>query len=103
MPSEAIGPLRALCARYLEPLREEFGPVHVNSGHRSPDWNRRVGGAPASQHVYGKHGYGVAADVRCQRGTPTAWYRFLDRRGAGGLGLYDAFVHVDNRVQRARW
>lgn len=103
VPAIARNPLRRLCVRYLEPLRDEFGPVYVTSGHRPADYNRAVGGAPFSQHVYGTHGYGVAADVRCQRGSPREWFQFLDDLRAGGLGLYDAWVHVDNRVQRARW
>jgi zinc D-Ala-D-Ala carboxypeptidase len=95
--------LRSLCQEWLEPLRDRFGRVTVHSGHRSAAWNRAVGGAPLSQHVYGEHGYGVAADVSCERGTPREWFEFLDRLGAPALGLYDTHVHVDNRRQHARW
>lgn len=103
VPARSRGVLERLCRRYLEPLRDRFGPVTVISGHRSARHNAEVGGAPRSQHVYGAWGYGVAADVRCERGSPREWYEFLNGLGAGGLGLYDGHVHVDNRPGRARW
>src|SRR5690242_701046 len=94
VPARSLHRLRLLCRDYLEPLRAEFGPVHVNSGHRDRAYNARVGGAPRSQHVYGAFGPGVAADVHCERGSVAAWYDFLDRLGAGGLGRYPTWVHV---------
>lgn len=102
-PARSIPVLKRLCSVYLEPLRASYGPTTVVSGFRSPEHNRAVGGAPLSQHVYGQHGYGVAADVVCARGTPRDWYALLDGLGAGGLGLYPGHVHVDNRKRRARW
>ena len=50
--------LRALCLHVLEPIRERFGPVVINSGYRSPELNRMVGGAASSQHCLGE-----AADI----------------------------------------
>lgn len=102
-PGRSLPVLRNLCRLYLEPLRASYGPVTVLSGHRSPQHNAAVGGAPLSQHVYGEHGYGVAADVRCARGTPREWYAYLEQLHPGGLGLYPTHVHVDNRHGRARW
>ena len=95
--------LHALCRDYLDPLRDAFGRTIVHSGCRSPAYNRRVGGAPGSFHLYGSHPGAAAADVSCERGTPAEWYRLLDRLGAGGLGLYAGHVHVDNRRVHARW
>lgn len=103
VPLESHRALLRLCLRYLEPLRSRFGPVYVASGHRPQAYNDAHGGAPLSQHVYGAHGYGVAADVMCQRGYPTDWFEFLDALGPGGLGQYLSYVHVDNRRGRARW
>lgn len=103
VPSRSRRTLEKLCRRYLEPLRERFGPVSIISGHRSLEDNARVGGAPRSQHVYGQYGYGVAADLVCENGSPRDWYQFLDGLGIGGLGLYDGHVHADNRAGRARW
>jgi hypothetical protein len=50
--------LRALCVQVLEPIREHFGPVVINSGYRGAELNRLVGGAASSQHCAGE-----AADV----------------------------------------
>jgi len=50
--------LRALCTHVLEPIRERFGPVVINSGYRGPELNRMVGGAASSQHCSGE-----AADI----------------------------------------
>jgi uncharacterized protein YcbK (DUF882 family) len=93
-----------LCDVYLDPLRVRFGPVTIISGCRSPAHNSEIGGARDSQHLYSVPSHrGVAADVICERGTPREWYRFLDARNPGGLGLYTTHVHVDNRPGRARW
>jgi uncharacterized protein YcbK (DUF882 family) len=95
--------LRRLCRRFLEPLRLRYGPVTVNSGHRSASHNQRVGGAPRSFHLAIAYRRGAGADVRCERGSPADWYRTLDSMGIGGLGLYGGYVHADTRRRRARW
>ena len=94
---------RHLCRHYLDPLREEFGPVTVTSSLRSPGYNARVGGAPRSQHLTTAPEVIAAADVWCRRGLPAQWFKFLDDLRVGGLGLYQDHVHVDTRLQRARW
>ena len=103
VPLRSYRALGWLAARYLEPLRAEFGVVNIYSGYRSESYNRAVGGAPLSRHRYDLAPLQVAADVSCHRGTPHDWYELLDQLGAGGLGLYPGFVHVDRRPGRARW
>jgi uncharacterized protein YcbK (DUF882 family) len=104
VPADAVRELRALCRDYLEPLRAKYGPVTVLSGYRSSRRNRAVGGAPASFHRYDLPGrVGVAADVRCARGRPEQWHRFMETLNPGGLAVYSWGIHVDNRVHRARW
>lgn len=95
--------LRDLCQVYLEPLRRCYGPVTVISGFRTATHNESVGGAPASFHLKLAGRLGVAADVRCERGSPAQWYRFLEALDPGGLGLYPTHVHIDTRRGRARW
>ena len=56
---EVVHNLQMLCLKVLEPLRKEFGPIHVTSGYRSEWLNRAVGGAVHSQHLLGE-----AADIR---------------------------------------
>jgi len=41
-----------LCTILMEPIRTKFGPVNVHDGYRTPEHNRRVGGAADSQHLY---------------------------------------------------
>lgn len=57
---EQIENLRVLCSRLLQPLRELYNePFKINSGFRSQELNKAVGGVPTSQHTKGQ-----AADVR---------------------------------------
>ena len=63
---EAIANLKRLC-QWLEGLREASSgpskkrgePIVINSGYRSPQLNRKVGGAPTSNHLTG-----CAVDIR---------------------------------------
>jgi uncharacterized protein YcbK (DUF882 family) len=102
--------LKVLCRLYLEPLRKRYGRVKINSGYRTRTYNRKIGGASRSFHVYPEHdGNDQAADITCQKGTPRQWHRTLSilrrtkRGGRGGLGLYKNFVHVDLRDYKADW
>lgn len=57
--------LNALVDNVLDPLRVRFGkPILVNSGYRSKELNRVVGGASTSQHVKGQAADITAADPR---------------------------------------
>lgn len=103
LPPSSYRQVTRLCERYLEPLRDRFGPVVVVSGYRTRRWNRKVGGAPDSYHVYRAGRVGVAADVVCHIGDSVDWYEFLDALNARGLGQYDDHVHVDTRVGHVRW
>jgi uncharacterized protein YcbK (DUF882 family) len=98
--------LQPLCA-VLEVIRAEFDrPLIVNSGYRTEEYNRRIGGARLSQHVQGR-----AADIRVGGINPArvlARVLQLYNDGLiliGGLGDYPTFTHVDIRpVNRlARW
>ena len=56
---EAIANLANL-SKWLEVLRERAGtPIVINSGYRSPQLNRKIGGAPNSNHLTG-----CAVDIR---------------------------------------
>src|SRR5574344_964421 len=61
MPNETeIENLKNLCKKILEPLRQHFGVIRINSGFRCPLLNQRIGGVGNSQHQFGE-----AADIRC--------------------------------------
>lgn len=90
----------------LEEIRADFGePIYINSGYRSPEHNRKIGGVPNSFHVKGQ-----AADIRPTRyRDPDKWNKALgrlkiiaNRRCTGGVGFYPTFVHVDLGPHR-RW
>jgi hypothetical protein len=56
---EAIANLTNL-SKWLEVLRERAGtPIRINSGYRSPQLNKRIGGVPTSKHLTG-----CAVDIR---------------------------------------
>ena len=68
VPSEAqVENLKRLC-RWLERLRKRWNdkygdgddPIIINSGFRSPEVNKAVGGVPTSNHLTG-----CAVDIRC--------------------------------------
>ena len=117
----------------FNPLREMWGePLYVTSGYRTPDYNRKVGGRPQSQHLQGR-----AVDVNVLRATAWASIRVDDaglraadlvtdelaalalrmhRQGKiriGGIGLYHSkelgktwrqpFLHLDVRPGRLRF
>lgn len=49
-----------LCENVLQPVRDEFGPIHISSGYRSPKLNVAIGGSTSSQHCALR---GAAADI----------------------------------------
>ena len=54
-PIDAISNLQNLCQQVLEPLREHYGrAIHISSGYRCKELNRRVGGVANSQHLKGE-------------------------------------------------
>ena len=47
---EHLGNMIHLAIHVLQPVRDQFGVISVNSGYRSPDLNTKVGGSKNSQH-----------------------------------------------------
>lgn len=85
----------------LEEVREYFGkPVVINSGLRCETHNRRVGGAPRSQHLLG-----TAADIRVQGVEPSDVHKYLTEKYPDeyGIGKYKTFTHIDVRDYKARF
>lgn len=85
----------------LQKIRNHFGKaVHINSGYRTPAYNKKVGGATYSQHLYG-----TAADIRINGVEPKdiADYAETLLLSTGGIGRYKNFVHVDVREKKSRW
>lgn len=85
----------------LNAIRSRFGkPIIVNSGYRSPEHNKAVGGVSNSQHVKG-----TAADIRPEdlKDLPELQKICEEMNPHGGVGYYDTFCHVDVRGEKARW
>jgi uncharacterized protein YcbK (DUF882 family) len=69
-------------------------PLVLVSGHRQPG----RGTSGKSYHVRG-----MAADVAAPRAGVQELRRAALRAGAGGVGLYPHFVHIDARTEPYRW
>jgi uncharacterized protein YcbK (DUF882 family) len=75
--------------------------IVMNSGHRSPGYNARVGGADNSYHMKC-----MAADIFIPGVPKEKLIRFAYRQGlVGGLGCYPGkqFIHIDVRDRPRGW
>lgn len=100
VPAKFYANLQKLMA-LLEQIRTACGgrAVIINSGYRTAAYNKKVGGAPLSQHLLAK-----AADIRAEGMTAKQVYDIANRLNPnGGVGKYATFTHVDVRDGRARW
>ena len=85
----------------LQNIRNHYGKaVNINSGYRAPAYNKKVGGATYSQHLYG-----TAADIRITGVKPKDLAAYIETLmpNKGGIGIYKNFVHVDVREIKSRW
>lgn len=85
-----------------EKIRSVAGVMTVHSCCRCPAHNAEVGGVKASKHVGTPDSPARAMDFHVKGSTPLAVYTAILKAYAagelpelGGIGLYDAFVHID--------
>lgn len=77
----------------LQQLRNELGrPIIVVSAYRSPEHNRKVGGAKNSYHMQG-----CAFDIRMDNHNPMEFEIAARKVGFRGFGYYpkSGFIHID--------
>ena len=85
--------VKALVDYLLQPLRDAWGgPLVINSGYRSKEVNKEVGGVETSQHCKGQ-----AADVSCT--DPLALARLVKKMNLeyDQMILYPDFLHLSYR------
>ena len=105
-PQEIIYNIQKL-ANQLQVLRNFVGkPITINSGYRSPEYNKQIGGVINSQHLLGR-----AADIVVEGFTPKEVSNIIEDLICrcdmleGGLGTYSTFTHYDigYNGKRRRW
>ena len=87
--------------RLLERMRRELGfPIVVTSGYRCRKHNMKVGGSPRSWHLL------FATDIRPEDSDPEKlkglYAKAIELR-FGGIGQYEAHLHLDLRPERLIW
>lgn len=80
----------------LQKIRDHFGvPVTVNSGYRTLAYNKKVGGASSSYHLYGR-----AFDIAVKGHTSEEVAQYAQTIGINGIIQYNGFVHLDSRPKK---
>ena len=86
-------------------MRDHLGKsISINSGYRSPNHNKKIGGAKASQHLLG-----TASDIVVDGVKPSEVAKAIvqligeGKMKEGGLKAYATFTHYDIRGFKARW
>lgn len=104
VPEDLIENVKKL-AKNLQILRNHIQrPITIMSGYRTPDYNKKCGGAKRSQHLLA-----TAADIIVSGMTSLEVRDIVIKlikdgeMDSGGVGIYPTFVHYDVRGRNARW
>ena len=105
-PGDAeIAALVALCENALEPIRAQIKkPIRINSGYRSPELNRAIGGSKTSQHCKGEAAdleiWGVSnLDLaRFIRGSSIPFDQLILEHHDPEAGPNSGWVHLSHRA-----
>ena len=94
--------LHPLLLEKLEKLRKVIErPIHITSGYRCFEYNRKVGGVANSYHCIG-----LAADIKVKDINLIELLGYAEEIDFNGIGFYEKknFLHLDVRpTKRTRW
>jgi hypothetical protein len=83
---------------YLQLARRIVGKIFkINSGHRSPEHNKAVGGAKESAHLK------IAFDISLHGHDRFEVHEALVKAGFTSFGFYKTFIHTDTRKPARTW
>ena len=78
--------------KLLDVIRQKYGkPMKINSGYRSEEYNKKIGGVANSSHMKG-----IAVDVSIT--TSADRWKFIKacyEVGVTRIGIGNTFVHID--------
>ena len=83
----------------LDAARKIYGkPMHVNSGYRSEEHNKKVGGVSSSSHLKG-----LAADISCKNSNERfEMLQAFIKAGFKRIGVASSFIHIDNDKDKSQ-
>lgn len=92
IPEELKPRIKALVDNVLQPLRDLWGAMPINSGYRCRELNEKVGGVESSQHRTGE-----ACDVRCSN--PQRLAQLAKNLGLpyDQIVVYPNFLHISHK------
>ena len=102
--------LRSFAQGFLQPVRQQWGRIRINSGYRNPALNKAVGGISNSIHqiIVGDDILNVAVDIRpldAKLGDVFQWCNPANLPGLKTAIIYEAdgFIHLDTRANRPKF
>jgi hypothetical protein len=108
-PGEIACNLKLVAEQVLEKIRPTYPNIKVNSGFRTEENNKKVGGAVSSRHLYGEavdigfnnfnHQQKYEAAIEIQKLLPDYDQILLEYRGPTSCWIHVSFKKTGNRRQ----